>query len=85
MIIWQILTSLTLSKLVYLLDYHNNRLIFVVFIGSVVCTQQFSKAEIYALTRDGAYRSDPDALFYGFLPVWPLILLSMSGKHQITC
>ncbi len=51
----------------------------LIFIAVVNCVD-LSKEEIYGLTRDGLSRGDPDELLKGFFPVWPFILLALSGK-----
>ena len=61
----------------YCLVLENNFITFDFVLAIVNC--QKSKEEIYALTRDGLSRENPDELLSGFFPVWPLILLGMSG------
>ena len=34
-----------------------------------------------ALSRDGLYRRDPDALLGGFFAAWPFVLLILAGSH----
>ena len=40
--------------------------------------------ETFALSRDGYYRKDPDALFYGFFAGWPVILWILAGSYTKT-
>ena len=41
-----------------------------------------SDAQIFALTRDGNYRTDPDQLLNGFFAAWPVVLLVLAGFCQ---
>jgi len=40
-------------------------------------------AQIFALTRDGNYRADPDQLLNGFFAAWPVVLLVLAGVFFI--
>ncbi len=36
-------------------------------------------AEVFALTRDGFYRENPDELLGGFFAAWPVVLYIIGG------
>lgn len=38
--------------------------------------------QIFALTRDNLGRTDPDALFNGFIPVWAIIIFVIASKYH---
>jgi hypothetical protein len=35
--------------------------------------------EVFALTRDGFYRENPDELVFGFFAAWPFVLYIIGG------
>jgi hypothetical protein len=41
---------------------------------------KLSKAEQFALTRDGLSRDHPDGLMDGFFAAWPAVLFILAGK-----
>jgi hypothetical protein len=47
--------------------------------NKINCEEIKSNEELFALTRDGNYRENPDELLYGFFAAWPAILLIMAG------
>ena len=36
--------------------------------------------ELFALTRDNLGRENPDELFYGFIPVWVIVIFAVAGN-----
>ena len=64
--------------------YTFNFLIHYKFIVSYVKASDdnsLTKEEIFALTRDGLSRDNPDALLNGYFAAWPAVLYILAGIY----
>ena len=79
------------SQFVFLLPRISGKLLFwlaLVAVASIQCDENvqdgssndMTREEIAALTRDGNYRMNPDGLLQGFLAAWPVVLFVLAGK-----